>query len=96
MTNAETVRIFKAFCDERRLEILTCLREKEKCATELIEEMNIGQSTLSHHMRILCESGVVTVRKEGTFAYYSISQEGSNQVREILDAITKINGYKDR
>lgn len=63
MNNYETVRIFKAFCDERRLEILCRLQEGEKSATELIEELNIGQSTLSHHMRILCDSRVVSVKE---------------------------------
>lgn len=94
MNNFETARIFKAFCDERRLEILNQLREGEKCATELIEQLHIGQSTLSHHMRILCDSGVVYMRKNGKYVYYSISEEGSNQIKEIIDALTKINGYK--
>lgn len=94
MNNFETARIFKAFCDERRLEIISQLQEGEKCATELIEELHIGQSTLSHHMRILCDSGVVCMRKNGKYVYYSISEEGSNQIKEIINALTKINGYK--
>lgn len=94
MNNADAARIFKAFSDERRLEILEKLRTGEKNATELMEDMYIGQSTLSHHMKILCESGVVTTDKRGTFVYYSISQEGSDQVKEVLDALTKIKGYR--
>ena len=94
MDNFETARIFKAFCDERRLEIINQLQEGEKCATELIEQLHIGQSTLSHHMRILCDSGVVCMRKNGKYVYYSISEEGSNQIKEIIGALTKINGYK--
>lgn len=93
MTNSETARIFKAFCDERRLEILEQLQHGEKYAGQLIDELQIGQSTLSHHMKILCESGVVEARKEGTWTYYSISQEGSAHIKEIIDAITKLNGY---
>ena len=41
-----------------------------------IEKINISQSTLSHHMKILCESGVVKKRKEGKWTYYSISKCG--------------------
>lgn len=94
MNNADAARMFKAFSDERRLEILEKLQTGEKCASELIEDMYMGQSTLSHHMKILCESGVVTTRKTGTFVYYSISDEGSKQVKEVLEALTKIKGYR--
>ena len=50
-------RIFKAFCDENRLQILELLRTGEKCACALLEQLHISQSTLSYHMRILCDSG---------------------------------------
>lgn len=46
-------RVFKAMSDENRLKILELLREREYNASELLEEMDFGQSTLSHHMRIL-------------------------------------------
>lgn len=95
MTNSEAARMFKAFCDEKRLDILTQLREEELCATELCEKLNIGQSTLSHHMKILCDSGIVDIRKKGTFVYYSVSDEGSRQVMNVLDAIMKVKGYQE-
>ena len=53
-------RIFKAFCDENRLQILELLRTGEKCACALLEQLHISQSTLSYHMRILCDSGIVS------------------------------------
>ena len=53
MNNFENARILKAFGDERRLDILMELQNGEMGASELIEKLNIGQSTLSHHMRIL-------------------------------------------
>lgn len=49
----ETARVFKAFCDENRLQILEMLRSGEKCACKLLEKLQISQSTLSHHMKIL-------------------------------------------
>ena len=52
------VKIFKAFCDEKRLAIIQLLKSGEKCACVLIEHMNIRQSALSYHMKILCESGL--------------------------------------
>lgn len=92
MTNSEAAKIFKAFCDEKRLEILAHLRQAEHCATELSEKLNIGHSTLSHHMKILYDSGIVHMRKEGTFVYYSISKEGGNQARNVLDSIMTVRG----
>ena len=94
--NSQTAKMFKAFSDERRLEILELLQERAYCAKELMEELDIGQSTLSHHMKVLSDSGVVVLQKHKNFVYYSISEEGSNQVKEILSAITKSKGYKPK
>lgn len=63
MNNFENARILKAFGDEHRLDILTELQNGEMGASELIAKLNIGQSTLSHHMRILCDSGIVQMKK---------------------------------
>ena len=64
MNNFENARILKAFGDEHRLDILTELQNGEMGASKLIEKLNIGQSTLSHHMRILCDSGIVQMKKK--------------------------------
>lgn len=82
--------MFKAFCDENRLQILSLLQSGEKCGCMLLEEMKITQPTLSHHMKILCDSGVVTGRKEGKWMHYSISEEGVYKVKEYLDAFAGI------
>ena len=50
--------IFKAFCDENRIRIIKLLRSGEKCACKLLEEINVTQPTLSHHMKILCDAGI--------------------------------------
>lgn len=81
-------RVFKAFCDVNRLKILEMLQDGEKCACKLLEEMQIGQSTLSHHMKILCDSGIVAGRKEGKWTYYSISESGSVYAGELLKILT--------
>ncbi len=65
-------RIFKAMSDENRLKILELLHEREYNASELLEEMDFGQSTLSHHMRILLSAGVVQARKNGKWTFYSL------------------------
>jgi len=87
-----TAKIFKAFCDENRLHILELLQSGEKCACTLLEELPIGQSTLSHHMKILIDSAVVEGRKDGKWMYYSLSEDGSAIAAETLEKIiTKQN-----
>ena len=68
--------IFKAFCDENRVRIIKLLRSGEKCACKILEEIHVTQPTLSHHMKILTDSGIVNVRKEGKWSHYSLSEDG--------------------
>jgi ArsR family transcriptional regulator len=89
-THLENARIFKAFCDETRLMILELLRSGEKCACVLLEKVVVGQSTLSHHMKILVESGIVAARKEGKWTYYSISGNGSETAARLLKELTTV------
>ena len=81
-------KVFKAFCDENRLRVLERLRGGEKCACKLIEDLGIGQSALSYHMKILVESGVVSARQEGKWTHYSLSATGTARARELLEEIT--------
>ena len=81
-------KVFKAFCDENRLRVLERLRGGEKCACKLIEDLGIGQSALSYHMKILVESGVVFARQEGKWTHYSLSATGTARARELLEEIT--------
>ena len=81
----ETARIFKAFCDENRLQILELLRSGEKCACKLLDDMQISQPTLSHHMKILCDANIVLGRKEGKWVHYSINPAGAERAKQLLD-----------
>ena len=81
----EDARKIKALADENRLAIMMSLRQREKCACYLLEELNISQSTLSHHKKLLCDSGLVDYRKEGKWMHYSLSEEGVNAFREMID-----------
>lgn len=80
----ETVCIFKALGDENRIRILKMLKSGEKCACKLLEELNISQPTLSHHMKILCDAGIVTGRREGKWTHYSICCDGVKQIRGMM------------
>ncbi len=76
--------MFKALCDENRVRILKYLVSGEKCGCKLLDDLNIAQSTLSHHMKILTDSGLVTGRKDGRWMYYSISAEGIDAAIDYL------------
>ena len=80
----EIVSLFKALSDENRIRILRMLYGGEKCACKLLEELNISQPTLSHHMKILCDAGIVTGRKEGKWTHYAICCEGVRRVRSLM------------
>ena len=86
----ERARVFKALCDERRQRILELLQGGEKCACVLIEEMGMPQSSLSYHMKILCESGIVTSREEGKWTHYQIRRQGSEKAVALLKTITAV------
>ena len=80
----EDVRKIKALTEENRLAIMLALQHGEKCGCVLLEELNITQPTLSHHMRILCDSDLVVGRKDGKWMYYSISPDGVKAFREMI------------
>lgn len=83
----KTAVLFKAFSDENRIRILRLLSTGEKCACHILEEMQITQPTLSHHMKILCDSGVVIGRKNGKWTHYSISEDGVKTAKEYLNTL---------
>lgn len=79
--------IFKAFCDANRLMILDVLKSGEHCACKLLDILDVSQSTLSHHMKILADASIVHVRKEGKWSYYSLSEEGIQYVIAYLERL---------
>jgi ArsR family transcriptional regulator len=87
----EHAKVFKAFSDEKRLQILDLLCGGEKCACVLLEQLDMGQSGLSYHMKILVESGIVDSRQEGKWTHYKISEKGSAYAIALLKKLTTPN-----
>ncbi len=85
----KTAKIFKAFCDPNRIMILELIKNNEKCGCELQETLDIPQSTLAHHMKVLCDSGVVKGRKDGKWTHYSIDE---NNAVDVLKTISNLIG----
>jgi len=67
------VKIFKAFADINRLKIVKLLKEGELCVCELTVALDNSQSTVSHHLSILKNAGVIKERKEGKWSYFRLS-----------------------
>lgn len=88
-------RVFKAFCDPNRVMIIEMLQSGEKCACKLLEDLDIVQSTLSHHMKILCESGFVDSRREGKWMHYSLNKHAFETAKDLLTEFTIADGKKE-
>lgn len=71
----ETAALLKAVADPTRLQLLSLTRHAdggEACACDLVPAVHLSQPTVSHHLKILTESGLLTRKKRGTWAWYSI------------------------
>ena len=74
---SDYVSVFKALSDETRLRIVIKLCQKEMCAAALLKDFAITQPTLSYHIRILTDCGLVQARREGNWIFYSINPIGA-------------------
>ena len=91
----EYVLFMKALGDETRLEIFHMLSDGELCACKILEEFHITQPTLSYHMKILCESGLVNGRKDSIWMKYSINDESLNTIKELFNALAAAQNVKE-
>lgn len=73
MNEIDAAKICRALGDPNRLQIVQMLSGGEMCACRLLEHFQITQPTLSHHMKILCECGLVNTRREGKWSHYSLN-----------------------
>lgn len=91
----QNVNILKALADESRQLIIKELKNGEKCACVILETLNISQSTLSHHMKILQDAGLVTCRKEGKWCHYSINNNTLSELNNSIVSLKQKPEYYD-
>ena len=89
---ADYVPVFKALSDETRLKIIDMLSCGEMCACEILEKFSISQSTLSYHMKILTECGLVNGVRDGAWMRYTLKNE---RIEETLSFLNHISHDKD-
>ncbi|HEX6573861.1 MAG TPA: metalloregulator ArsR/SmtB family transcription factor [Gemmatimonadaceae bacterium] len=78
--------LFHALSDETRLAALEMLRSGEKCVCELQDQLDIAQSRLSFHLKVLKDAGLVYDRKEGRWSYYSIAEDALDEAHDLVIA----------
>lgn len=88
MTREEVAAICKAMSDANRLRIIEMLTQGEKCGCNLLEELQVTQPTLSHHMKVLSDCGLVKSYKDGKWHHYSINCDKFREYKEYIAAIT--------
>jgi ArsR family transcriptional regulator len=82
---AEGAKLFKALADETRLAIVGQLRERgEVCACDFVACCDVAQPTVSHHLKVLREAGLVTGDKRGLWVYYRLTPGAFDRMRELL------------
>lgn len=79
-----TMRITKALADPQRVRILLLLRGGELCVCQIVEVVGLAPSTISKHLSLLADAGLVDVRKQGRWAYYRLPQEDTLGVANLI------------
>ena len=83
--------IFKVLSDDNRLKIVLKIAKGKMCANEILGEIGISQPTLSHHMKVLTDTGLVSANKEGTQVYYELNH---SKVSCLCHFVREISGKK--
>ena len=91
MNAMDAALICRALGDSNRIQIVELLMNGEMCGCRLLEHFQIAQPTLSHHMKILCDSGLVNGRKEGKWMHYSIHSEGVGKAERMMQRLLTPN-----
>ena len=83
------VGIFKALADPTRLDIfrLVAAQDAPLCACDVVERFAVSQPTVSHHMKVLRDAGLIVVSRRGVWAYYAVDPAGLASLQGSLDAL---------
>ena len=86
----ELIAIARALSDPTRIRVMAALRNGELCVCELVDALDISQSSLSSHLQICRQVGVLTTRKEGRWIYYSLSARYAPLIERIFSELQTI------
>ena len=80
-------KLFRGFADPSRLSILEALRDGECTVSELVRATGLTQPNVSNHLACLRDCGLVSLRQQGRFAYYSLSDDRVAQLLSLADEL---------
>lgn len=78
---------FKALCDENRLKIVRMLAHRELCVCDILENFHLSQPTVSHHLKVLVNSGLIQCEKRGRWCFYSVNYDA---IEELVTGINEL------
>jgi ArsR family transcriptional regulator, arsenate/arsenite/antimonite-responsive transcriptional repressor len=85
----EMVEAAKAFADPTRVRILAALRRGELCVCELSDALGVTQSTLSTHLQVIRDAGLVQTRRDGKWIYYAVRAEADQLLESLFGFFAK-------
>ena len=85
MTNFRST-VFRALADPSRIKIIEFLKNGERCACEIVEQVGFAQPTVSRHLKVLTDTGILKRRKEGNKVLYSITYQRIHELIDLVDA----------
>ncbi len=88
----ETTALFKALGDPTRYEIyrLIAAQSDEICVCNITDKFDVSQPTISHHLKVLREAGLITVARRGVWAWYAADQSGAERLRAAVNEMVPI------
>lgn len=90
----ENTKVLRPLGDPKRAMIVDMLSCRDPCACNILEKFEMSQSTLSHHMKILCDSGIVKARQEGKWTYYSLDEDTISKTKQFFCTITSTTSIR--
>ncbi|MHB1256160.1 MAG: ArsR/SmtB family transcription factor [Dethiobacteraceae bacterium] len=82
------IPVLKAISDETRLKIIDMISCGEICACDILDSLDIKQATLSYHMKMLSECGLVNARRDGAWMRYTLNKEKTDSIITFISQIT--------
>jgi DNA-binding transcriptional ArsR family regulator len=83
-------KFIRGFSDKNRLQILECIKDKEKTVSQIVEEVQGNQSNISQHLACLKGCGIIVGRQEGKYVLYSLSSEKIKIMLTMFDSVLSL------
>lgn len=83
-------KFIRGFSDKTRLQILECIKDKEKPVSQIVDEIQGNQSNISQHLACLKGCGIIVGRQEGKYVYYSLSNEKIKEMLHMFDTVLSL------